>query len=194
MYFMTISNFSGEHAYLSNFYVRPLRVGSIVYTCGEQYFQSRKCLYVEDWQEVMTAAYPASQKRIGRHVDLRPDWESVKIPVMRKLLSKKFPRPGENLSERLLSTGNHDLVESNNWGDDFWGQVDGTGHNWLGHLLMARRAELRALRIIDLGNAPEAPVSAVLSHPDVKEFDRAERQRAKQVIHAFGGEAPEWTS
>jgi hypothetical protein len=34
----------------------------------------------------------------------------------------------------------------------------------------------------------------VLSHPDVKEFDRAERQRAKQVIHAFGGEAPEWTS
>ncbi len=44
-----------------------------------------------------------------------------------------------DLAEKLLATGDAVLEEGNNWGDEFWGVVDGRGMNWLGTLLMTVR-------------------------------------------------------
>lgn len=72
-----------------------------------------------------------------------PDWEARKYYAMRVVLDAKFA-PGTPLALMLMATENAELVEGNNWGDTCWGVCNGAGLNWLGTLLMARRAVLRS--------------------------------------------------
>ena len=89
----------------------------------------------------MSFASPVIAKRIGRKVNLRADWEDVKCDIMKELLKKKFENA--ELAEKLLATGDMELVEGNNHGDRFWGMVNGVGKNMLGKLLMEVRDDLR---------------------------------------------------
>jgi ribA/ribD-fused uncharacterized protein len=87
---------------------------------------------------------PGDAKRFGRrHIVVRPDWDSIKLEVMRAILEIKFQHPG--LRQKLLDTGNAELVEENNWGDTFWGTDANTkkGQNHLGRIIMEIRKELR---------------------------------------------------
>jgi ribA/ribD-fused uncharacterized protein len=140
----------GVHSPLSNFYpspftderLWPILTDGFMFATVEHYYQAMKSM---DWKlmsEIGSAGSPGRAKRMGRKAPLRPDWEQIKLPVMRRALELKFPTPESELGKYLLGTGNCMLTEGNNWGDRFWG-VDRTGENWLGHLLMARRAELR---------------------------------------------------
>jgi hypothetical protein len=65
---------------------------------------------------------------------------------MEAVLVLKFAR-GSALAKKLVATGDRELVETNEWGDQFWGVCGGRGENWLGRLLMARRARLMMSRI-----------------------------------------------
>ena len=79
-------------------------------------------------------------KQLGRRVALRPDWDDVRLEVMRAIIAEKF-RSGGPLADRLLATGSAVVIEGNTWDDRFWG-VDahtGHGHNHLGHILMDQR-------------------------------------------------------
>jgi predicted NAD-dependent protein-ADP-ribosyltransferase YbiA (DUF1768 family) len=60
--------------------------------------------------------------------------------MMLDLLRQKFADPA--LGCLLVATGQRPLVELNDWGDTFWGQVDGIGENRLGVLLELVRLEL----------------------------------------------------
>ena len=85
----------------------------------------------------------------NRHLR-RPDWDDVKVGIMRDILRAKAAQH-EYVRRKLLATGDRALVE-NSWRDGFWGWgADGCGHNMLGRLWMEVRAELRA--------AAEAPCS-----------------------------------
>ena len=84
---------------------------------------------------------PGEAKRMGRQVTLRKDWEDVKISVMEKGLRMKFAIP--ELRDKLLATGEEELVEGNWWGDTCWGVCKGVGANNLGKLLMKIREESR---------------------------------------------------
>ena len=53
----------------------------------------------------------------------------------------KFTQNPE-LAEKLLATGEQELVEGNNWNDTFWGMCRGKGKNMLGNILMKIREEL----------------------------------------------------
>lgn len=131
-----------KYAFLSNFYVGdPLIVRGRSYMTGEHFFQACKACNWGDHDKVMNASNPSDAKYTGRTITLRPDWESVKFDVMRVTLALKFTYTSD-LSDRLLATGSHLLVEGNTWNDRVWGAVNGRGRNWLGTLLMARRAEL----------------------------------------------------
>jgi hypothetical protein len=72
------------------------------------------------------------------YVIVRDDWENIKLEIMDRILTDKFYR---NLEERekLLSTENKYLEETNWWGDRFWGVCKGTGANNLGLILMKIR-------------------------------------------------------
>lgn len=96
---------------------------------------------MEDWKKIASLKTPGQAKREGQKLALRDDWERIKIEVMRILLFEKF-LSHPDLAERLIATGEAELVEGNTWGDTYWGVCDGKGLNMLGKLLMDLRKEL----------------------------------------------------
>lgn len=69
---------------------------------------------------------------------VRPDWDSIKIPIMRNILRTKYEQH-EYVRRKLHETGNRILVEDS-WRDDFWGIGENKdGKNMLGRLWMEIR-------------------------------------------------------
>ncbi len=92
---------------------------------------------------ILIAATTGEAKRLGRQIQVRPDWDDVKIETMLLLLRNKFAF--YPLKQWLLNTGDAILIESNWWHDTFWGVDSKTcqGANVLGILLMLVREELK---------------------------------------------------
>lgn len=137
-----ISEFRDEYYFLNDFYPAPLTLpdGRVAPTLGHA-FQAYKCVLDEDYLRVLAAPSPRVAKELGQQVRCRDDWAAAKLGVMRRLLALKFAT-GTPLALALINTGTVLLRNGNTWGGRFWGVCDGRGENWLGHLLMARRAEL----------------------------------------------------
>lgn len=92
----------------------------------------------------MNPSVSDESKRLGRKVDLRTDWDLVKLDVMRRVVRAKFEQH-PNLAQYLIDTGDAELIEGNTWHDVYWG-VDlktDEGENHLGKILMALRQEFR---------------------------------------------------
>lgn len=141
---MKIDNFNGDFEFLSNFADSPFTHDGIVYPTNEHFYQAMKSLSRKERKRIAALHTAGQSKRAGRKLDMRKDWESVKIDVMREGLRLKFAE-GSVLADMLVATDPATLVEGNHWGDKFWG-VDnktGQGKNWLGKLLMERRNELK---------------------------------------------------
>lgn len=138
---MAIEKFRGKYEFLSNMYPTILEVDGEVYPSAEHAFQAMKCLD-KDGRIAMSACRSAKEaKKAGRLVDLRPDWEDVKVDMMYKVLKAKFSDP--ELAQKLRDTEGNTLVERNTQGDDFWGvNTKGQGRNMLGQLLMKVREEI----------------------------------------------------
>jgi hypothetical protein len=78
--------------------------------------------------------------------DIRSDWSKIKFDRMRQVLRAKFTQHMD-LRDLLLSTGDARLVESatvDNPVNRLWGEVNGSGKNMLGVMLMELREQLRA--------------------------------------------------
>ena len=130
-----------EYAFLSNFYHESFSLEGRTWPTVEHYFQAAKTDDPDEIWRVLNAPSPAKAKGLGRRVKLRPDWENVKIDVMRKALKAKYANP--ELRARLLATGTAHLIE-NAPRDYFWGcGASGSGKNWLGRLLMEVRDSLK---------------------------------------------------
>ena len=142
-----IVEFDGQYDFLSNFYPSPILYEGIVYPTNEHFFQAMKTLDIETRKAIAAAPTPGAAKRMGRHVSLRPDWEKIKVDVMRTGLMLKFTDAA--LAEKLLATGDEELVEGNWWHDQTWGSCfcpdhcRTPGRNLLGMLLMELRKELQ---------------------------------------------------
>ena len=135
-----INSFRGEYFFLSNFYSCKVVYENIRFPSVEHAFQAAKTLDIESRIALSCAPTAAAAKKGGRAVKLRPDWESVKVQVMLDCLREKFKNPA--LRQKLIDTCDSELIEGNNHGDRFWGQVNGEGKNMLGKLLMQVRKEL----------------------------------------------------
>lgn len=139
-YIIMIDEFLGKYRFLSNFYPCNIEYNGKKYTSTEHAFQAAKTLD-ESWHDrIQNAETPGVAKKLGKQAPMRPDWESTKIGVMEDLLRIKFNIP--ELKEKLLETGNRELIEGNFWNDCFWGVCEGKGTNHLGKLLMKVRNEL----------------------------------------------------
>lgn len=137
-----ITSFSNPYRWLSNFWEVRIDYEGLTYPSTEHAYQAAKTLDMET-RRTFTSGTAGDAKRRGRGLDIRADWEEVKVQVMLDLLRLKFARP--SLAKLLLGTGERELVEGNSWGDEFWGVCRGRGLNMLGRLLMQVRAELRAV-------------------------------------------------
>lgn len=136
-----INNFRGTHRFLSNFFPAEVAYEGAIYPSVENAFQAAKCMSASE-RTVFAVCSPAEAKRFGRRVRLRPDWEQIKLDIMRQLVTDKFMRSNE-LRRRLLATGSAELIEGNVWNDTFWGVCRGRGQNHLGRILMGVRDGLR---------------------------------------------------
>jgi ribA/ribD-fused uncharacterized protein len=135
-----ITEFKGVFSFLSNFAPVYVELDGWRFPTVENAYQAAKSLNA---RERINFRYytPGLAKRMGRTVTLRPDWEQVKIDVMRDLLRQKFSK--DPWRTMLENTGDSMLVEGNTWGDTFWGECKGQGLNMLGRLLMQVRMENR---------------------------------------------------
>lgn len=138
-----------EHCYLSNGFIEP--DGSFV----EREYQAAKALHESDAAKILACDHPFGKggaKRLGREIEMRPDWDDVRYRVMARLVMRKF-LDHPDLADKLLATGDSLLVEGNTWHDNIWGdcrcgrpECQATGLNWLGLILMAVREALRQMQ------------------------------------------------
>lgn len=145
----TINEFKGEHRFLSNFWGSPIRYQDIIFPTVEHFFQAMKTLDINDRRRIAAAPTPGIAKKMGSirgykgfKIELRADWEAIKLDVMEYALRVKFCR-GSVLRQKLIATCSCKLIEGNYWNDKFWGAClkTGEGSNWLGRLLMKLRQE-----------------------------------------------------
>ena len=97
---MKIDHFRGEYAFLSNFWEVPVTYKGLTYGSNEAAFQAQKCMTEEEKQS-FTEMRPAKSKKAGRQVQLRPDWEEVKVSIMEEIVRAKFTQ-NEDLKWRLI--------------------------------------------------------------------------------------------
>lgn len=139
-----ICQFKDDYYFMSNFYPFNLIYNGIEYQNTEAAFQAQKCKYLPERNQ-FSKLNPSEAKRLGRHVELRPDWEQVKDGIMFNIVLTKFSSD-EYLAFKLLETGEKELMEGNTWNDTYWGVDLDTmqGKNKLGLILMKVRDVLRA--------------------------------------------------
>lgn len=137
-----IASFSGEYRYLSNFWIASVEYEGIVYPSSEHAYQAAKTLNKDLRGAFAEITSPGEVKRLGQTITMRPDWDDVKINVMRDIVTAKFEQNPE-LMKMLMATKGHDLIEGNTWGDTFWGECPiGKGRNELGKILMSIRDDI----------------------------------------------------
>ena len=137
-----IDSFKEEHRWLSNFWYCRVELDGITYSSVEAAYVAAKTLNTAEREHVRSLKTPAEAKSYGRGLELREDWEDVKIEIMLNLLRQKFSAQNSALRQKLIDTSHQELIEGNTWGDMFWGQCYGVGQNNLGKLLMQVRDEL----------------------------------------------------
>ena len=141
---MVIDKFDGKYFFLSNFYPCEIKYDGLTYNSSEALFQALKCVNSSD-RKLFIGLTASQSKKLGRKVNLRPDWESVKIDIMKLVIHEKFSQ-NPYLKKQLLCTENSTLIEGNTWNDTFWGVCNGVGENNLGKILMAERDLISAFR------------------------------------------------
>ena len=151
-----IKEFRGDNEFLSNFYQRPIVVNFIpalpwpayaplTIPTNEHAFQACKTKDPDQALLIIQAGDASTAKKLGRQVKLIDDWDTLRIPFMKKIVEAKF-KQHIDLKIKLLMTGERELVEGNTWKDEFWGisQKTGQGENHLGKILMEVRSEIKA--------------------------------------------------
>lgn len=137
---MSINNFYGDFTFLSNFHPCNVTYKGLTYLSSESAFQAQKTLDPVE-REKFTCMTASEAKNFGKKVDLRSDWEKIKVQTMYEIVMCKFSQ-NTDIKKKLLDTAEEELIEGNGWGDVFWGVCKGEGKNWLGKILMKVRKKL----------------------------------------------------
>lgn len=151
---MAIESFRDDNFYLSNMYVfeNGIRTpdGEVVHTSEQLYLPSRFSGQAAR-QVIQRAPNGFDAKSISNSLvkaqsPVIPEWNLVKIDKMRAAVLAKFIA-NPDIAERLIGTGEEELIEGNKRKDNFWGVYPppphGTGQNWLGRILMETRTALQ---------------------------------------------------
>jgi hypothetical protein len=137
-----ITEFRGQWTKFSNYSHCSIWYEGHIYPSVEHAYQAAKSLNEEERRKIRHLPTANQAKQAGKKIDLRKDWDKVKLQIMEILVREKFSQEPER--SILLSSKNEELIEGNWWGDKFWGQSPlGNGQNHLGKLLMKIREEMQ---------------------------------------------------
>ena len=128
----------------------PLLVNGVRILTSEALYQACRFPHLPDVQKMIIgerSPMTAKMKSKPYRQDSRPDWDRVRVKIMRWCLRVKLAQNWRTFSELLLETGDRPIVEESRK-DDFWGAYpnDGNvlvGKNVLGRLLMELRAAIK---------------------------------------------------
>lgn len=138
-----IRGFRAEYAFLSNFYYceEPIVFNDWGFHYTENAFMAAKSTDPEI-QAKFTDITPSEAKKLGRTIELRKDWDEVKLDFMMYFNLQKYEK-NPALKKKLKETGNKYIEELNVWRDSYWGvDVNLGGQNYLGKILMKIRQML----------------------------------------------------
>lgn len=151
----------------------PLVVNGVDIRTSEALYQACRFPHLPDLQrEIIAQKSPMTAKMKGkpyRHIS-RPDWDAVRVKIMRWCLQVKLAQNWDKFSELLLETGDTPIVEHSRR-DDFWGAkpVDGetlVGTNALGRLLMELRERVKDEPKENLLYVAPLPIDGFLLYED----------------------------
>lgn len=128
----------------------PLRVNGVRIRTSEALYQACRFPHLPDVQrKIIDEHSPMTAKMRSKpfRKDSRPDWDAVRVKIMRWCLRVKLAQNWREFGRLLLATGDRPIVEQSRK-DDFWGAKvaeDGSlvGMNVLGRLLMELREQLK---------------------------------------------------
>jgi ribA/ribD-fused uncharacterized protein len=124
-----------DYPFLSNFHPCKIIYNNVEYPSVENAYQAQKC--PERSQEFINIS-AKDAKNLGKKVEVRPDWDEIKLKIMWDLVHQKFEDP-QLLSQ--LKAIKEPIAEHNWWHDNYWGICtcdkckDVPAHNWLGKIL-----------------------------------------------------------
>ena len=129
----------------------PLKVNGIRILTSEALYQVCRFPHLPEVQKLIIAQKsPMTAKMKGKphRANSRPDWDQVRVKIMRWCLRVKLAQHWDAFSRLLLETGNRSIVEQSRK-DDFWGakpvgEQTLVGMNVLGRLLMELRQEVKS--------------------------------------------------
>lgn len=158
-HFGGLSNMAGGYV----LFVNGVRVPT-----SEALYQACRFPHMPEVQKLIigqTSPMTAKMKSKPYRKDSRPDWDAVRVKIMRWCLHVKLVQHWEKFGDLLLSTGNMPIVEVS-YRDQFWGAkpVDAetlSGMNVLGRLLVELRERLRE---------PEAHQLWIAEPPSLPQF------------------------
>ena len=132
-----VLEFIDEFRFLSNFWPCEVTFDGVTYPSIEHAYQAAKTLDLDAREKIRILDTAGKAKRVGKQVNLRSDWEEIRLGVMKDLVNQKFKK--QNFLDELCKIKGK-IAEGNNWGDTYWG-VDkkGKGQNNLGKILMEIR-------------------------------------------------------
>lgn len=157
--------FKGEKRFLSNMYPCEIRFSSSdwinprfpnvpfdgkTYASTEHIYQAMKS-NSKIWHKLIRETVkPEKTKTLARkhlkkdiliesdtEFKIRENWDDIRVEIMTAISLLKYTQH-EDLREKLFLL-EEDIEERNDWGDTFWGTVDGVGENTLGKILMKIR-------------------------------------------------------
>lgn len=143
------------HSVLSNFYPCRIKWEGLVYPTLENAYQASKSLDPQvrgPFARMTAGAAKKAGAELRKRGHQRADWHDANLEIMGLLITQKF-MIHEPFRLALLSTDDAELIEGNDWNDDFWGMVKMSTHgglhwawrgdNHLGKTLMSTREVLR---------------------------------------------------
>lgn len=140
--------FKGKYFFLSNMtlFPYPIEVDGLTINTSENYYQAMK---TEDLaiRKMVSELHPYKSKAYFKYTQPSIYHRQHKLDIMRKIIDIKFNIP--IFKYLLLSTGDEELIEDNDWGDIYWGMCKGKGSNHLGKILMDKRKELQGYATVN---------------------------------------------
>ena len=110
----------------------------------EHYYQGMKFEEGELRESILAADHPAQAAKLAKASKklVRKDWKQIRQVMMTRAVYTKC-RTHQAIADKLLATGDRQIVETSMY-DYYWGcGRDGRGYNTFGKVLMSVRDKLR---------------------------------------------------
>jgi ribA/ribD-fused uncharacterized protein len=128
----------------------PLKVNGVQVRTAEALYQACRFPHMPEVQQIiLNERSPMTAKMRSKpyRENSRPDWDAVRVPIMKWCLRMKLAQNRSTFGDLLLATGDRPIVEDSRK-DDYWGAKNISdnmlsGQNVLGRLLMELREKLK---------------------------------------------------